>query len=229
MASKKAMQIPSSSSSQEHSSKKEKPRRIHSPHSYSREELRKIISQFQKRSFVPSRFMDESTLTKLGYFDEVKNLLSNVGLLTYPFTPLHSYQSLIVEFLSSYTLRSVHFDQDNPSFSMRFKLGEKDRFMTSQEFDCFFGFTQERHMQVSPNWIASNFWQQISTPQAPHFSASHTKASCIKNKALWYVHRFLTYSINGRSLSNEVVSLDDLFILYCMVNKELIQLGRFVQ
>ena len=44
-----------------------------------------------------------------------------------------------------------------------------------------------------------------------------------------YVHRFLTYSINGRALSNEAVSLDDLFILYCMVNKQLIQLGRFVQ
>ena len=75
--------------------------------------------------------MDESTLTKLGCFDEVKNLLSNVGLLTYPFTTLHSYQSLIVEFLSSYTLRSAHFDQQNPSFSMRFKLGGRDCFMTS--------------------------------------------------------------------------------------------------
>ena len=127
--------------------------------------------------------MDESTLTKLGCLDKVKNLLSNVGLFTYPFTPLPSYQSLIVEFLSSYTLRSAHFDQDNPSFSMQFKLGGRDRFMTSQKFDCLFGFNQEGHMQVSPNWIASNFWQQILTPQAPHFSASHTKASYIKNKS----------------------------------------------
>ena len=68
---------------------------------------------------------------------------------------------------------------------MRFKLGGRDHFMTSQEFDCFFGFTQERHMQVSPNWIASNFWQQISAPQAPYFSAGHTKASHIKNKKLY--------------------------------------------
>ena len=167
MAPKKAMQIPPSSSSQEHSSKKDKPRRLHSPHSYSREELRKRISQFQKRRFAPSRFMDESTLTKLGCLDEVKDLLSNVGLLTYPFTPLHFYQSLIFEFLSSYTLRSAHFNNENPSFSMRFK-GGRDRFMTSQEFDCLFGFTQEWHMQVSPNWISSTFWQQISAPQAPY-------------------------------------------------------------
>ena len=229
MAPKKSMQVPSSSTSQEPSSKKDKHRRPHSPHSYSREELKTRISQFQKRSFVPSRFMHESTLTKLGCLDEVNNLLSNVCLLSYPFTPLPSYQSLIVEFLSSYTLRSANFDQANPSFSMRFKLGGRDRFMTCQEFDCLFGFNQEGHMQVSPHWIASNFWKQIAIPQAPHFSAGHTKASYIKNKALWYVHRFLTYSINGRALSNESISLDDLFILYCMVNKEPIQLGRFVQ
>ena len=158
MAPKKSMQVPPSSSSQEHSSKKDKHRRPHSPHSYSREELKKRISQFQKRSFIPLRFMDESTLIKLGCLDEVKELLSNIFLLTFPFTSLPSYQSFIVEFLSFYTLRSAHFDQENPSFSMRFKLGERDRFMTSQEFDCLFGFNQEGHMQVSPNWIASNFW-----------------------------------------------------------------------
>ena len=103
--------------------------------------------------------MDESTLTKLGCLDEVKELLFNVCLLTFPFTSLPSYQSLIVEFLSSYTLRSAHFDQENPSFSMRFKLGGRDRYMTSQEFGCLFGFNQEGHIQVSPYWIASNFWQ----------------------------------------------------------------------
>ena len=184
MAPKKSMQVPSSSTSQEPSSKKDKHRRPHSPHSYSREELKTRISQFQKRSFVPSRFMHESTLTNLGCLDEVNNLLSNVCLLSYPFTPLPSYQSLIVEFLSSYTLRSANFDQANPSFSMRFKLGGRDRFMTCQEFDCLFGFNQEGHMQVSPHWIAQNFWKQISIPQAPHFSAGHTKASYIKNKAL---------------------------------------------
>ena len=116
MAPKKSMQVPPSFSSQEHSSKKDKHRRPHSPHSYSREELKKRISQFQKRSFIPSRLMHESTLTKLGCLDEVNNLLSNVCLLTYPFTPLPSYQSLIVEFLSSYTLRFAHFDQENPFF-----------------------------------------------------------------------------------------------------------------
>ena len=65
--------------------------------------------------------------------------------------------------------------------------------------------------------------------QAPSFSASHTKSSHIKSKALWYLHRFISYSINARAMSNEVVSLDDLFILQCLIKNEKIALGRFLQ
>ena len=65
--------------------------------------------------------------------------------------------------------------------------------------------------------------------QAPSFSAGHTKSFHIKSKALWYLHRFISYSINARAMSNEVVSLDDLFILNCLVKNEKIALGRFLQ
>ena len=65
--------------------------------------------------------------------------------------------------------------------------------------------------------------------QAPFFSTGYTKSSHIKSKALWYLHRFISYSINARAMSNEVVSLDDLFILYCLVKNEKIALGRFLQ
>ena len=39
----------------------------------------------------------------------------------------------------------------------------------------------------------------------------------------------ISYSINARATSNEVVSFDDLFILYCLVEDENIALGRFLQ
>ena len=51
--------------------------------------------------------MHEETLKKLGCYDEVKELLTNVGLFDYAFHPLYSYQSLIMEFISLYTLRSI--------------------------------------------------------------------------------------------------------------------------
>ena len=101
--------------------------------------------------------------------------------------------------------------------------------MTKQEFDSLFSFTQKGHVQVKLNWSAFTFWKDIKAPQSPNFSAGYTKGSHLKNKVLWYVHCFLTYSINSRALYNENLSLDDLFILCCMMHNEPIVLGRFVQ
>ena len=61
MAPKKAIQIPSSSSSQEHSSKKDKPRKNHSPHSYSREELKKEFLNFKREAL----FLQDSWMNPL--------------------------------------------------------------------------------------------------------------------------------------------------------------------
>ena len=150
-------------------------------------------------------------------------------MFNFAFNALPCYPTLIIKFLSSFALRSVHYDNGNPYFSMRFKLGGKDHFMTHQEFDSLFGFGQEGYVQPKPNWDSSIFWKEIMAPQALYFSAGHTKSSHIKSKALWYLHRFITYSINGRALSNEVVFFNDLFILYCLIHNEKIALGRFFQ
>ena len=87
--------------------------------------------------------MHEDTLKTIDCFDEVKNLLLVSGLFQFAFNALPSYLSLIIEFLSSFTLRSINYDNDNSYFLMRFKLGGRDRFMTYQEFDTLFGFGHE--------------------------------------------------------------------------------------
>ena len=84
--------------------------------------------------------MYESTLKSIGCFDEVKELLLRGGIFNFAFNTLPSYPTLIIEFLSSFTLRSIDYDNENPYFSMRFKLRGKDYFMTHQEFDSLFGF-----------------------------------------------------------------------------------------
>ena len=134
------------SSSQDPSSKKSKPKLSHSPTSYSSQEIKKRASQFSKRSFVPSHFMHESTLQNLSCYNEIKELLLRGGLFQFAFNALLSYPSLIIEFLSSFTLRSINYDNENPYFSMRFKLRGRDHFMTHQEFDTLFGFSQEGHV-----------------------------------------------------------------------------------
>ena len=137
MAPKKAPHAPFSS--QEASTKKSK-KLSHSPISYSLQDIKKRASLFSKRTIAPSRFMHKDTLKVIGCFDEVQNLLLVSGLFQFSFQALPSYPSLIIEFLYSFTLWSINYDNENPYFSMRFKLGGKDRFMTYQEFDTLFGF-----------------------------------------------------------------------------------------
>ena len=161
---------------------------------------RKRTSLFSKRTIAPSRVMHEDTLKAIGCFDEVKNLLLVSGLFQFTFNALPSYPTLIVEFLSSFTLRSINYDNENPYFSMRFQLGGRDRFMTYQEFDTLFGFGQEGHVQTPPHWFGNSFWNDIMSSQASSFSAGHTKSSHIKSKALWYLYRFISYSINARAI-----------------------------
>ena len=128
--------------------------------------------------------MHESTLKSLSCFNEVKELLLRGGMFDFSFNALPSYPTLIIEFLSSFSLLLINYDNENPYFLMRFKLGGKDRFMTHQEFDSLFSFGQEGYVQPKPNWIGNSFWKEIMSPQAPYFSAGHIKSFHIKSKAL---------------------------------------------
>ena len=127
MAPKKSPHAPSSS--QEASNKKTK-KLSHSPTSYSTQDIKKRASLFSKRPIAPSRFIHEATLKAIGCYDEIQDLLLGSGLFQFAFNALPSYPSLIIEFLSSFTLHSINYDNENPYFSMRFKLGGRDRFMT---------------------------------------------------------------------------------------------------
>ena len=84
--------------------------------------------------------MYESTLKSLSCFNEVKELLLRGGMFDFSFNALPSYPTFIIGFFFSFTLRSIHYDDENPYFSMRLKLGGKDHFMTHQEFDFLFYF-----------------------------------------------------------------------------------------
>ena len=67
------------SSSQEASTKKTK-KLSHSPTSYSTQDIKKRASLFSKRAIAPSRFMHKDTLKAIGCYDEIKDLLSVIGL-----------------------------------------------------------------------------------------------------------------------------------------------------
>ena len=101
--------------------------------------------------------------------------------------------------------------------------------MTSLEFDTLFGFTREGYVQTLSTWLPYSFQVKYCKPQAFSFLAGQTKASFIHSKSCWYIHRFLTYTFTAKGgQGNEVVSLNDLFILYYMVGDDPITLGQFL-
>ena len=84
--------------------------------------------------------MSQSTLEKIGCYEEVQSLLDRVGIYHFAFEPLHTYPSLVIEFLSTFCLRVQYINDNNSLNSMRFRLGGRDRFLTFQQFDAIFGF-----------------------------------------------------------------------------------------
>jgi ATHILA ORF-1 family len=62
----------------------------------------KNFDLFQKRKFVPSRYLEELTMRTLGIYDKVKLLLSGIGLWDVLRMEEQSYKILTLEFLSVY-------------------------------------------------------------------------------------------------------------------------------
>ena len=143
----------------------------------------------------------------------------------FAFTPFITTPQLVIEFHSSFCLRTSNFNDDNPYYSMRFKLGDKSCFLTKEEFDTLFQFKSSGIEGLNNLWSPNLFWTQNTKPNASQFRAGHSKSSSFSFKPLWYIHRFITYTFNARGLSNEAVSFDDLYLLNCLLNNKKIALG----
>ena len=68
-----------------------------------------------------------------------------------------------------------------------------------------------------------------SKPNSGNYVTRVTKALSLILKYLWYIQRFLFYSINARSLSHEAFTFDDIYLLYALVNNERVEVSRMLQ
>ena len=148
-----------------------------------------------------------------------------MGMFHFSFTPFITIPQLVIEFLSSFCLRTSNFNDDNPYYSMRFKQGGKSYFLTKEEFDTLFQFKSSGIEGSNNLWSPNQFWTQNVKPNAFTFRAGHSKSFSFSFKPLWYIHYFITYTFNARCLSNEAVSFDDLYLLNCLLNNEEVALG----
>ena len=116
------------------------------------------MAKFSKRKIIPSRYMSKVGLDSLGCFEIIQTLLTHMGMFYFAFTPLITIPKLVIEFLSSYCLRTTNVNDENPYFSMRFKLGGKSCFMTKEEFDTLFQFKSDGIEGPNTIWSPNSFW-----------------------------------------------------------------------
>ena len=170
MAPKKKTSSQLPSSSQGRREKKEQIKR-NPPTSYTNSEIKERASKFAKRKIVPLRYMSKVGLDSLGYFEIVQTLLTQMGMFNFAFTPFITIPQLVIEFLSSFCLRTSNINDDNPYYSMRFKLGGKSCFLTKEEFDTLFQFKSSGIEGPNNLWSPNQFWTHNAKPNASQFRA----------------------------------------------------------
>ena len=74
--------------------------------SYSSTQIGQRLALFRKRKIISSKFISQTTLEKMGCYDEDRIMLENMGMYNFSFNAYPTYPSLVYEFLSSYCLRN---------------------------------------------------------------------------------------------------------------------------
>jgi ATHILA ORF-1 family len=171
----------------------------------------KNFDLFQKRKFVPSRYLDDVTMRTLGIYDEVKLLLSGIGLWDVLHTEELCYKTLTLEFLSSF-----EWDETKDEMSIQFQLDGK-LFNLNEDDVCTalsVPFEDDMYLKVDWEYGVSQAEFETQLCEAPQMTMM---ASQIQHPALKYIQRVLAQSIMGRGETSSKMSMKDLFFLYCML------------
>ena len=181
-----------------------------------------------KRKLLPTRYICEDTLNKLGLRDEVFRMFENIGMLPFMLFEAPTYEGLTFEFLSSV------------DFKLRRRWnGSELEFYGNLEF-CMFG--NQHSLSVAEVGAALNlpfsgpgqppetfhsgeFWEAITGTSG--YNPSRAKASGIHNPCFRYAQKGLAYTLFGRGDSTGVCAKRELFLLQNMTEVGRVNVAAF--
>ena len=164
------------------------------------------FNKLKGRKLFPSRFICSQTLNKLGIFECVKQMFTNVGLWTFVSTPLDTYADLTLQFLS--TLRVA--DQ---FVSMTFQLGGLMDIRLSK-LDLQNILQIEYHSnRITPKPL-HNYDEFIT--ELTGLEQHTDKVAQIQHLVWKYVQKVLSHTIFGRGETSSKYKQDELAVMYCM-------------
>jgi ATHILA ORF-1 family len=155
-------------------------------------QCRKNFDLFQKRKFVPSCYLDVLTMRTLGIYDEVKLLLSEIGLWDVFIMEQPSYKTLTLEFLSSF-----EWDETKDEMSIRFQLDGKVFILDEGDLCESLSVPFENDMYLKVVW-EHDITQTEFEMQLCGATQLTMMASQIQHPALKYIQQVLAQSILGR-------------------------------
>ncbi|KDP46607.1 hypothetical protein JCGZ_04541 [Jatropha curcas] len=197
-----------------------------SPCEFVSSEQQERYNKLSLRPLLPNRFMDENALAQVGHRDIVLEPLRRIGWGQFLEMKDLVCAPLTLEFLSSYS-SFIRFLPTSPPSKIRFRLLSRDFELSVNEVSQIFGFpTENSQIQISSDFNARNTWREFTGEV--NYNPRDSKASKLKKPSLRYIHKFLSNTIFGRSESDGVLSLNELYFLWAIENGVLLNVGYWL-
>lgn len=174
---------------------------------------------------VANRCVDYDELAMVGLKRDVKRMVDGIewGYFLGIWEP--PVRKLLLKFLTTsqfHKMPRVDYDKDDV---IVFRLSGIIHHMFVSEFGVKCGFYGEDILEIEryqtsvfefheETLLSAEVWRTISSLSHNAYKPQESKSIRIWDPALRYLHRFITYSLDGRGDSNGVVSRQDLFYLW---------------
>ena len=173
------------------------------------EKQNKKFEQLMNRKIVPNKYISTYSLQSTGLLDEVNMYINRIGWGDFVLMQSPSYVRPTCEFLSS-------FNFDEHALLLKFCLGNMEHQLGLFELNDVFHFPKNQDANVEYDRDA--FWRELTGERRVIYEARSAKESRIRSPSLKYLHRLMSHSLFSRKEGDAVVTINELNILYCMVN-----------
>lgn len=166
-------------------------------------------------------------LALVGLKDEVQRLVGEVEWEYFVKIREPTVQELLLEFLPTvifYKINQIDYDRED---TLVFRLGGIIHSMLILDFGVKYGFYDKDFLEMERYQtsifqfhknvlLPAEFWRTLMPHSSKGYKLREFKRTKVKEPALCYLYRFITYSLDGWGDSNRVVSPQDLFYLWCL-------------
>ncbi|KAH6784207.1 hypothetical protein C2S52_009166 [Perilla frutescens var. hirtella] len=185
------------------------------------------------RSLVGARVFDRTNISVLGVNSAIRAHFDRIGWSHMLEVSVPIHKGLFLEFLSSYISYASRGLDD--SHDVLFSMWGQNFHMPVNALNIVLGFETDESIchalyetaycdvPVSFSARASERWRLLSIDS--DFVAHLSRSTNIHDDALWLCHRFLVSNLYGRVDMMNVVTLQEVFILNCMVSGEKLNFG----